>query len=121
MLRITTPQVLGRALVAGILGLTASAALAGGNDNLKVTAGGDVTRSVEVRISDLNLASASGQDRLTSRIADAARRACDVHSGSAIDRLPSARNCLAQARNGVLAQLDRRGITAPSRLANNDL
>ncbi|OYW44033.1 MAG: hypothetical protein B7Z08_03955 [Sphingomonadales bacterium 32-68-7] len=118
MFRKSTPQVLGRAVLAGVLGLVASGAIAADTSSLTVSAEG-TTRSVKVRIADLDLASTSGQARLESRINDAARRACDIHAGSAIDTGPLAKACFAQARSGALAQLETRGLAVPARLAMN--
>lgn len=121
MSRKLTPQFLGKAALAAALGFAATGAMASTDNSLTVSAGGDVTRSVEVRISDLNLATASGQARLANRIDDAARRACSMHASSAIDSLPSAQACFSQARAGVLAQMETRGLAVPARLAVNTL
>ncbi len=112
-----TPRFLGRAAVAGVLALTASAALAGETMNVVSSAEGE-TRSVAVRTSDLNLASASHRAKLASRIDMAARSACQMHAGSAIDALPSAQACYTSAHAGALAQLAARGI-AVQQLALN--
>jgi len=109
-------HMMGRAAVAGLLGLCATGALAASDPELLVSQpqNGD-TRAVAVRVSDLNLADAHAQRTLALRLDRAAREVCNMYAGSEIDKLPSARTCLDEARAGAIAQLEARGV--PARLA----
>lgn len=111
-------QILGRAAVAGLLGLCATGALAASDPELVVSERQNAdTRAVEVRASDLNLNDAHDQRTLALRVERAAREVCDMYAGSELDKLPSAQACLAEAREGALAQLQARGLPAEARLA----
>lgn len=106
------PARLGRAALAGLFGLCATGALATTPDNATLVLSppaGD-TRSVEVRVSDLNLADAYARETLAIRIDRAAKKVCDIQSGSALDGLPSARECVDRAESGAFAQLAARGL-----------
>ncbi|AKH44057.1 UrcA family protein [Altererythrobacter atlanticus] len=114
------PHYLGRAALAGILGLSASAAMAGGKSELVVSEPSTDLRSVEVQVSDLDLSTAYDRGTLAIRIEGAAREVCDVNAGSKIDRLPDATACLTQARAGAADQLEARGYSARLALAEYD-
>lgn len=114
MYRYLTPRLLGCALLAGLAAGSASAA----NDraDLVVSSQG-VTRTVAVRTHDLDLRNAQARDKLAWRIDVAARRACDIHIGSDIDRLPSAQTCYKQALTDAHSQMQARGVALPVRVA----
>ena len=113
------PARLGRAALAGLIGVCATAVVATTPDNstVVVSSQADDTRSVEVRVSDLNLADAYARETLAIRIDRAAKKVCDIQSGSALDRLPSARECVDRAQSGAFAQLDARGLMGSARSA----
>lgn len=111
------PARVGRAALAGLIGLCATGALAATPENatpenatVVVSPSTGDARSVEVRVSDLNLADAYARETLAIRIDRAAKKVCDVQSGSALDRLPSARECVDRAQSGAFAQLAARGL-----------
>lgn len=113
------PARLGRAALAALIGLCATGALATSPENATLVVSpptGD-TRSVEVRVSDLNLADAYARETLAIRIDRAAKKVCDVQSGSTLDRLPSARECVDRAQSGAFAQLAARGLPWAGRSA----
>ncbi|MBC7158856.1 MAG: UrcA family protein [Porphyrobacter sp.] len=113
------PARLGRAALAGLIGLCATGALAATPENATLVVSpqtGD-TRSIEVRVSDLNLADAYARETLAIRIDRAAKKVCDVQSGSTLDRLPSARECVDRAQSGAFAQLAARGLPWAGRSA----
>lgn len=109
----------GRAIVAGLLGLSAAAAMASGEPSsgseVVVSKASDESRSVRVYLSDLDFATRSDRDLLALRVNRAAERVCDVlGGGSAMDKLPGARACVEEARDNALAQLEARGLTVPT-------
>jgi UrcA family protein len=116
MLNLNTAHLLGRAAVAGLLGLCATGALAASDPEFVVSQrpSGD-TRGVEVRVADLNLNDTHAQRTLAIRVERAAREVCDMYAGSELDKMASARACLAEARDGALAQLEARGLPAEAR------
>lgn len=101
-----------RAVLAASIGLCATAAYAAGEPPVVVTQPARDAAAVAVRVSDLNLSTASDRDLLAIRIDNAARQVCDVNGGSRLDRLPGARACLSDAHSSALAQLGVRGATA---------
>jgi len=106
---------MGRAVMAGLLGLCATGALAANDREMVVSQPSDRdTRMVEVRVSDLNLASTKGQRSLALRVDRAAKYVCDVYAGSELDKLPDARMCVADARDAAFAQLAAKGVPADS-------
>ena len=107
---------MGRAALGGVLTLCAAGALAADDAQMVVSPNGDA-RSVEVRVSDLNLADAYSQRTLELRIDRAAHQVCNVHDGSRLNKLPGAVSCLTQARAGALAQLAANGVPAAQQLA----
>jgi UrcA family protein len=112
---------LGRALACGLFGLCATGAIAGDRtaDTGEVVVSqrpSSDTRSVAIRVSDLDLRDAYAQRTLELRIDAAAREVCDVNAGSEIDKLPRAQTCLAAAREGALAQLQARGVFVPAKV-----
>lgn len=109
---------LARAAFAASIGLCASVCYAAGEPPVTVTQPARDAAAVVVRVSDLNLSTASGRELLAIRINDAARQVCDVNGGSRLDRLPGARACLSDAHSGALAQLGVRGATAASVLSS---
>ena len=101
-----------RALLVGLAAaLVATPALAADDSELVVNQPG-FTRSVEVRVDDLDLSSAYDRDTLEIRINQAAREVCDINKGSVLDRLPDARECLQQARAGAMAQIALAGTSS---------
>lgn len=116
---ITSSCRLGRHVLAGLAGLSASAALAG-QPQLLVSDSSADQRVVRVEVADLDPASAYDRQTLAIRIDKAARHVCDVTSASKLDRLPDARACLAQARSGAADQLEARGLQAYLALAEHD-
>jgi UrcA family protein len=108
-----TTRIAGRALLAGLLGLGASAALAAADPEMVVSDNPGNARTVAVEVADLDLTRAYDRDTLAIRIANAAREVCDVHDGSKLDKQAGANACLAQARAAALAQLESRGLNAP--------
>jgi len=107
----------GRAALAGLLGLCATGALAADPEFVVSDHPSADTRAVEVRVADLNLADAGAERQIALRIERAAREVCDISTGSELDKLPSARACLAKARAGAFAQLEARGLPATARSA----
>jgi UrcA family protein len=107
-----TTRIAGRALLAGLLGLGAGAALAA-DPEMVVSDNPGNARTVAVEVADLDLTRAYDRDTLAIRIANAAREVCDVHDGSKLDKQAGANACLAQARAAALAQLESRGLNAP--------
>jgi len=111
MLNLNTAHLLGRAAVAGLLGLCATGALAANDPELVVSQRPNSdTRAVAVQVSDLNLTDAQAQRRLAIRVDRAAREVCDIYAGSELDKLPSAQTCLGEARDAAFAQLEARGL-----------
>jgi UrcA family protein len=108
-----TTRIAGRALLAGLLGLGAGAALAAADPEMVVSDNPGNARTVAVEVADLDLTRAYDRDTLAIRIANAAREVCDVHDGSKLDKQAGANACLAQARAEALAQLESRGLNAP--------
>lgn len=111
----THTRLAGRAIVAGLIALTASGALAAAEPRLLVS--GHDARTVPVSLSGLDLARAYDRATLTIRIDRAARRVCDVHGGSKLDGGVDALACLAQAKAGAAQQLARLGLPVPERVA----
>lgn len=105
----------GRAMLAGLVALTASGALAAAEPRLLVS--GQDARTVPVSLSGLDLTRAYDRATLTIRIERAASRVCDVNGGSKLDGGPDALACLAQARAGAILQLARLGLPVPERMA----
>ena len=87
------------AMTAAALGLAAisTAATAGSND---------VPRT-EVKVADLNLGTAEGQERLDQRIHAAAKKMCKVGQPRSTSRIPSAdsQKCYDAALNSTRAQV----------------
>jgi|GEM_PF-1020523 len=115
-----TPKTVGRAVLAGLLGLSAAGAMAASPSEVVVSQGSQDLRSVEVKVADLNLSNAYDRDTLAIRIDHAARAVCDVNGGSKIDKLPDAVACVSQARSGAADQLEARGYSARLALAEYD-
>jgi UrcA family protein len=104
---------MGRAVLAGLLGLCATGAMAAGDPELFVSQHSQRdTRSIEVRISDLNLSEARGHRALALRVTRAAKEVCDINGGSELDKLPSAQLCFTDAKDRAFAQLAARGVPA---------
>ena len=108
---------MGRAVLAGLVGLCATGALASDPEVLVSQRPDRDMRAIEVRVSDLDLSRAHARDTLALRVERAAREVCDVYRGSELDKLPNARACLSGARAAALAQLEARGLPAAERLA----
>jgi UrcA family protein len=107
-----------RAALAVSAGLCATAAFAAADPTVVITQHSRDVTAVKVRVSDLNLSTATDRDLLAIRIDNAARAVCDVNGGSRLDRLPNARTCLSDAHSSALAQLGVRGQTASAVLAS---
>jgi len=106
-------HVVGRAALAGLLGLCATGAVAASGPEVVVSERPNAdTRAVAVRVSDLNLADAEAQRTLAIRVERAARQVCDMYAGSELDKMPSAQTCFTEAKAGALAQLEARGVAA---------
>lgn len=111
------PSMSVRAALGGLLalGLATSPALASADmvdDQMVVQQHAPFTRSIAVKIGDLNLASPYDQRTLALRVNRAAAQVCDMQRGSVLNRTPAALNCFDTARAGALAQLDARGYAA---------
>jgi UrcA family protein len=115
MLNLLKARVVGRLVLGVSLGLAATGAMAGGQSDVFVSSGGEDTRMVQVRVSDLNLADARARDRMVTRIDRASERVCQMHAGSQVDKLPSAQACYQEARAGAFAQMESRGFAALDR------
>ncbi len=109
-------RVLGCTLAAGLLGLGATAAVAAEAEVVVSHRQAD-SRSIDVKVADLDLTRSYDQRTLAIRIDNAARAVCDVNAGSTLDGLPRARACVSQAQAGALAQLDARGLNATAAVA----
>jgi len=106
-------HMMGRAVMAGLLGLCATGALAASDPELLVSQHPNQDRrAVEVRVSDHNLDSPYAQRTLALRVKRAAREVCDIYPGSTLDQLPTAQTCFNDARTAALAQLEARGVPA---------
>ena len=91
--------------------LTLAFALAGTIAAGSTAAMAQADQSSGVRINDLDLSSASGQAALDRRIAAAAKKICGdgTRTGSNIPDRAWVKDCTAQVRNQVTAQLEQRG------------
>lgn len=111
----THTRLAGRSIVAGLIALTASGALAAPEPRLLVS--GQDARNVPVSLSGLDLARARDRATLTIRIDRAARQVCDVHGGSKLDGGADALACLTRAKDGAAQQLAQLGLPVPERVA----
>jgi len=102
----------GRAMLAGLLAAGALTGAAHAAADAEFVVQQPDTQSVRVAISDLDLNVASDQRTLANRVNSAARDVCEIGKGSLLDNTASARDCVAGARAGALAQLDARGYHA---------
>lgn len=111
------PHFTARATLAGLLALGTLATPALADDQMVVSQQAERSRSVAVKVSDLNLTSIYDQRTLALRVNRAAFEVCDMAHGSVLNRTPSALNCFDSARSGALAQLDARGYAASAAVA----
>ncbi|WP_052207787.1 UrcA family protein [Croceibacterium mercuriale] len=111
------PHFTTRAALTGLLALGAIATPALANEKMVVSPLAEDSRSVAVKVSDLNLTSPYDQRTLALRVNRAAFEVCDMERGSVLNRTPSALNCFDSARSGALAQLDARGYAASAAVA----
>ena len=97
-------RMVGRLALTGafMFAVGATSAVAG---EVVVSQGARDVRTIEVKVADLDLTRAYDRDTLEIRVNKAARRVCDVHGGSKLDRMADARGCVAEAKNGAMAQL----------------
>jgi len=115
MLKLT--PVLGRAVLAACIAVTATGAFAASQPNVVVSSSDANSRTIAVRTAGLNLADAHDQRTLHIRIDRAAQRVCDVYAGSKLDAAPDALACVAEARTGAIRQLRAQGFDVTPRLA----
>lgn len=73
--------------------------------------------AVRVKLAGIDLSTAEGLARLDARLDRAARQACEVYNGSALDKGPEVQACLTAARTGALQQLARLGYDVPAQLS----
>jgi len=111
------PLFTARAMLTGLVALGALASPALADDQMVVSQQREDTRSIAVKVSDLNLASPYDQRALALRVKQAAYEVCDMQRGSVLNTTPSALNCFEKARSGALAQLDARGYAATAAVA----
>lgn len=111
------PHFVARAMLTGLVTLGAFAGPALANRPMVVSPQQQDSRSVVVKVSDLNLASAGDQRTLALRVKRAAFEVCDMERGSVLNTTPSALNCFDAARSGALAQLDARGYATTAAVA----
>ncbi|WP_347302034.1 UrcA family protein [Croceibacterium sp. TMG7-5b_MA50] len=111
------PSMTMRAALGGLLALGVATTPAFANSEMVVQEHAPDTRSVAVKIGDLNLSSPYDQRTLALRVNQAAAQVCDMPRGSVLNRTPSALNCFDTARAGALAQLDARGYAASAAVA----
>lgn len=109
---------MGRAMLAGLLAVTATGVMAASQPQLVVSSQDANARTIAVRTAGLNLADAHDQRTLQIRIERAARAVCDVNGGSKLDAAPDALACLADARTGALDQLHAQGFDVAPQLAS---
>lgn len=79
----------------------------------------DDTRSIIVRYDDLNLASASGRERLETRVRSAVRQVCGVHGGLTLRERASALACTAEATRDTDVRLAALFSGQGSRMADS--
>lgn len=108
---------MGRAVLAGLIAVSATGAMAAAQPQVVVSSHNDSSRTIAVRTAGLNLAQAHDQRTLQIRIERAAQRVCDVNAGSKLDAAPDALACLADARTGAVNQLRAQGYDVAPLLA----
>ena len=111
------PFLTARTVLTGLVTLGAFAAPALASDQMVVSPQSQDSRSIAVKVSDLNLSSPYDQRTLALRVKRAAFEVCDMERGSVLNTTPSALNCFDRARSGALAQLDARGYAATAAVA----